>query len=343
MKKIVVESHIPFIKGLIEPFAQVTYLEPQEFTPQAVADADALVTRTRTRCDSTLLSGSKVQFIGTATIGTDHIDLDYCSTHGITVCNAPGCNAPAVAQYVLSTIGTWLKSHGFESAEGLTLGIVGVGHVGSIVARWAAMLGFKVLLNDPPRQQAEQTVNFVDLKTVAERSDFITLHTPLCREGKFATYHLIDGDFLDNAKRCRLLINAARGPIADNLTLREFDGDVAIDCWENEPEIDRLLLAKAFVATPHIAGYSQEGKMRGTAMVVEALNKHFGWCIPPTLPTTPAKGCDDVDFMKILESYDPLADTRLLKANAQNFESLRNHYALRHEVGFVDDFSDLSK
>lgn len=342
MKKIIVESHIPYIKGLIEPLAEVAYLEPQEFTPQSVADADALVIRTRTQCNAALLAGSKVQFIGTATIGTDHIDLDYCATHGIAVHNAPGCNAPAVAQYVHSTIGHWLLSKGMESAEGLTLGIVGVGHVGSIVARWADQLGFKVLLNDPPRQQKEQPSQFVSLKTIAERSDFITIHTPLCSDGEFATHHLINSDFLEKANRCRLLINAARGPIADNLALREFAGDVAIDCWENEPAIDPILLAKAFVATPHIAGYSQEGKMRGTAMVIDALNKHFGWNISPTLPTTPADGCENVDITKILESYDPLADTKLLKNGINRFESLRNHYALRHEVGFVDDTSILA-
>ena len=155
--RIIVDSHIPNIQGLIEPRAEVLYLEPGDITREAVQDADALIVRTRTRCNADLLDGSRVRFIGSATIGTDHIDLDYCASHGITVRNAPGCNAPAVAQWVFCAIHAWMQQHSITSTDGLTLGIVGVGHIGSIVARWATQLGFTVLLNDPPREMAEET------------------------------------------------------------------------------------------------------------------------------------------------------------------------------------------
>ena len=170
MLKIIVESHIPYIKGRLEPWAQVEYLDNAAITPQAVRTADALLVRTRTRCNAHLLDGSRVGFIGTATIGTDHIDLDYCASRGIAVANAPGCNAPAVAQWVLSAIGRWMDMRGVASAHSLTLGVVGVGHVGSIVARWARQLGLNVLLCDPPRAQREGSDGFCTLQQLVARS-----------------------------------------------------------------------------------------------------------------------------------------------------------------------------
>ena len=335
--KIIIENHIPYIKGLLEPFAEVAYLPNSEITPEAVAEADALVVRTRTRCDRSLLAGSRCSFVGSATIGTDHIDLDYCRNRGITVANAPGCNAPAVAQYVLSAAGRLLARDGIADAQGLTMGIVGVGHVGSIVARWAAELGFKVLLNDPPRQRTEPDFNGVSIEELASKADIVTFHTPFTRTGQDATYHLCGADFVGRLSRCRLLINSARGPITDTAALLKGlengrIGDVAIDCWENEPDINRELLDRAFVATPHIAGYSQEGKMRATAMIVEALNAHFG--INAGLPhvSAPAIGAAAVTFGRIMDSYNPLDDTERLKSLPEQFEQQRNCYQLRHEV-----------
>ncbi len=331
MKKIVIESHIPYIKGLLEPFAQVEYLDTQRITPAAVRDADALLVRTRTRCDAALLEGSRVSFIGTATIGTDHIDLDYCRNHGIEVVNAPGCNAPAVAQWVHATLGCWLQRKQLD-ASALTLGIVGVGHVGSIVARWARELGYHVLLCDPPRAAAEGSEGFVTLDEIKAQAHIITFHTPLTRTGQWATYHLLDAQFLAQAPHCQLVLDAARGPICDTQALLDWPGDVAIDCWEHEPAIDRQLLGKALVATPHIAGYSSDGKHRGTAMVVEALNRHFGFTARPVAAQAPYEGAHDVDLEKIMRSYDPLADTARLKAHPELFEQLRNTYPLRPEV-----------
>lgn len=331
--KVIVDSHIPNIQGLIEPYAEVLYLEPGDITRTAVKDADALIVRTRTRCNADLLEGSRVRFIGSATIGTDHIDLDYCASHGITVRNAPGCNAPAVAQWVFCAIHAWMQARGITTPEGLTLGIVGVGHIGSIVARWGRALGFTVLLNDPPREKRDGSfdVNIFPLEELQRRCDIITFHTPITREGQWPTWHLCDQAFLDGLACCRLILDAARGPIADNAALLRWRGDVGLDCWENEPVISRELLEKAIVATPHIAGYSAEGKQRGTAMMLAALNDFYGWNIPVPEITAPATGAAQVTLDGIAASYDILADTAALKADPAGFEALRNHYLHRPE------------
>lgn len=331
--RVIVDSHIPNIQGLIEPYAEVLYLEPGDITREAVKDADALVVRTRTRCNADLLDGSRVRFIGSATIGTDHIDLDYCASHGITVRNAPGCNAPAVAQWVFCAIHAWMQARGIATPEGLTLGIVGVGHIGSIVARWGRELGFTVLLNDPPREKRDGSfdVNIFPLEELQRRCDIITFHTPITREGQWPTWHLCDQAFLDALACCRLILDAARGPIADNAALLSWRGDVALDCWENEPVISRELLEKAIVATPHVAGYSREGKQRGTAMMLAALNDFYGWNIPVPEITAPATGAVQVTLDGIAASYDILADTAALKADPAGFEALRNHYLHRPE------------
>ena len=333
--KVIVDSHIPHIQGFIEPYAQVVYLEPGDITRDVVRDADALIVRTRTRCDAALLDGSRMRFIGSATIGTDHIDLDYCAAHGITVRNAPGCNAPAVAQWVFCAIAAWMQQRGIDNPEGLTLGIVGVGHIGSIVARWARQLGFTVLLNDPPREFHQRDGSFDDifepLDELQRRCDIITFHTPLTRDGQWPTWHLCDQRFLDGLTRCRLLLNASRGAVADNAALLGWHGDIALDCWENEPKISCELLEKCVVATPHIAGYSLEGKQRGTAMMLQAMNEFFGWNIPIPTITAPATGAAQVTLAGIAASYDILADTAALKASPSTFESQRNHYPHRPE------------
>ena len=349
--RVIVDSHIPHIQGLIEPHAEVLYLEPGDITRTAVKDADALIVRTRTRCNADLLDGSRVRFIGSATIGTDHIDLDYCASRGITVRNAPGCNAPAVAQWVFCAIHAWMQARDIAVPEGLTLGIVGVGHIGSIVARWGRALGFTVLLNDPPREMAERTGKtdmtdktdktertgvdsetvFDPLEELQRRCDIITFHTPITRDGQWPTWHLCDQAFLDGLNRCRLILDAARGPIADNAALLGWHGDVGLDCWENEPDISRELLEKAIVATPHIAGYSAEGKQRGTAMMLAALNDFYDWDIPIPTIASPATGAAQVTLDGIAASYDIQADTAALKADPAGFEALRNHYRHRPE------------
>ena len=329
--KIVADSKIPFLKGLLEPVAQeVLYVPGAEITSDVVRDAQVLLTRTRTRCDSALLDGSQVEFIGTATIGTDHIDLDYCRRHGIAVVNAPGCNAPAVAQWVHATILEWMAAH--EVSEPITLGVVGVGHVGSIVSRWARQLGYRVLLNDPPRSEREGCDEFETLEILQRECDVITFHTPITTHGAHPTWHLCNDEFLNGLRRCKLIINAARGAVCDNAALLRWQGDVALDCWEDEPHINERLLNKAFVATPHIAGYSLQGKQRGTAMIVEALNRHYGWDIQPIIACTPLVGAAQVTAQSIIQSYSPMLDTAQLKSSPTTFEQQRNSYRLRDEV-----------
>ncbi|MDE6715890.1 MAG: 4-phosphoerythronate dehydrogenase [Muribaculaceae bacterium] len=351
MKKIIIEAHVPFLKGVFEPYCDaVDYLSAADITPEKVRDTDALIVRTRTKCNANLLDGSNCRFIGTATIGTDHIDFDYCKSHGIEVASAPGCNAPAVEQYVMSVIGNWLADKVAEEVpENLTVGVIGVGHVGELVAKSAENMGFKVLRCDPPRSRMENnTDDFVPLDKILSDSDIITVHTPLIRQGEDATYHLIDNDFILKAKRCKLLINAARGEIADNNALINAPAALylAIDCWEGEPNLNRALLERAYIATPHIAGYSMEGKLRGSLMMIDAVARHFSLDIdlhklPQFKSLIKAGGSIDMgkytlkDMKKVMDSYNPKADTEALKSHPELFESLRNNYNLRHEPAYV--------
>ena len=338
--KIVIDRNIPFIREPLEGLGETVYLKGDAITSDVMRDADILLTRTRTRCDAGLLEGSKCSFIGTATIGTDHIDLEYCRNHGITVSNAPGCNAPAVGQYVLSAVKTTLRDG--ENFADKTIGIIGVGHVGSLIAQWAESLGMKVLLNDPPK--FGDNAPGVSIDRIAEECDVITIHTPLTRTGEHPTYHLLGDAFLSRLKRKPLLINSARGGVMDTPAVKQALSSgllsaVAIDCWENEPQIDTELLAAAHIATPHIAGYSYEGKVRATAMTLDALTEYLRPLgIAPaklTIPLNPVPEAITGDML----GYDILADTAVLKAAgttpelASTFESLRNNYDLRHEPG----------
>jgi erythronate-4-phosphate dehydrogenase len=236
-----------------------------------------------------------------------------------------------VAQWVFCAIAAWMRIHDSATPKGFTLGVVGVGHIGSIVARWGNQLGYTVLLNDPPRACLEGDESFLPLEELQQRCDIITFHTPLTRDEQWPTWHLCDQRFLDGLTRCRLLLNAARGPIADNAALLGWHGDIGLDCWENEPKISRYLLEKAIVATPHIAGYSREGKQRGTAMMLAALNEFYGWNIPLPTIAAPATGAALVTLEGIAASYDILADTVRLKADPVGFEAFRNHYSHRPE------------
>lgn len=330
---IIIESNIPFAQGLLEPYAQVSYLPPLLITPEAMRDADALITRTRTRCDAALLDGSRCSIIASATIGLDHVDREYCRGRGIEVANAPGCNAPAVAQYVLASI---IAAYGTD-LNGLTIGIVGVGHVGSIVERWAAQSGMNVLRCDPPRAESEDSGLFVDIDEIAHRADIITFHTPYTRTGKHATHHICDDAFLGKLQRRPMIINSARGAIVETDALKAAieSGRVSravIDCWEGEPDIDRQLLAQAFIATPHIAGYSRQGKIRATQMAVNAVARHFALPCPVMSEQVPEGAATNVTTKAISDSYNPLADTEELRMSPDKFEHLRNHYHLREEV-----------
>lgn len=330
---IIVEANIPFIQGLLEPFASVRYLPPELITHQAMHPTDALVTRTRTRCDCALLSGSRCSMIASATIGLDHVDLDYCMSRGIEVANAPGCNAPAVAQYVFASI---IAAFGYD-LSGLTLGIVGVGHVGKIVEQWARTLGMRVLLCDPPRADSESDFISHSLPELAAECDIITFHTPHTLAGLYPTHHLASADFFAALKHQPMIINAARGGVVDtSALLQALDSKqvsrTVIDCWEGEPHISRELLSKAYIATPHIAGYSRQGKIRATQMAVAALCRHFDWPVPDFSQSVPSGARADVTAPMIAHSYNPLVDTENLRLHPERFEHLRNRYDLRSEV-----------
>lgn len=332
--KFLVESKVPFMRGMLERYGTVDYAHPDEITPDRVRDVDAMIVRTRTRCDATLLAGSRCSFVATATIGTDHIDIPWCASHGIAVANAPGCNAPAVAQYVLGGVAALAD----RPLGSYTIGIVGVGHVGRIVERWARALGMRVLLCDPPRREAEGGSGWSTLAEVAAQADIITFHTPLSRTGRHATLHMAGEEFFKIVKRRPIIVNAARGAVVDTQALvRAIDaGTVShavIDCWEGEPAISAGLLQRATVATPHIAGYSREGKWRASQMALDALTAHFALEPLQLAEEAPLPVPEAVTAEAVAASYNPLdVDTPALKMHPGNFEELRNSYNLRTEL-----------
>ena len=346
--KILADDKIPYLRGALEPFAEVVYLPGSGITPDTVHDADALIIRTRTVCDQKLLDGSAVKFIASATIGTDHLDTDYCRQQGIAWRNAPGCNAGAVCQYVAAALFAWARKENI-TLRGLTIGIIGVGHVGRKVAALCETLGMHVLLNDPPRQQAEGDRNFVDMALVREQADILSFHVPLNVSGAFATRHMADERLLNGLGKTPLLLNTCRGEVFDTVAvMRALEAGmlsgVVLDCWENEPEINLGLLQKAVIGTPHIAGYSNEGKANGTMMSVRALSRFFHLGIDDWFPNASDlqvttvieldgrdKDAEDVLGEAVLASYDILTDDRQLRLAPESFERLREQYPLRRE------------
>ena len=324
--KVIVDDKIPYIRGQIEQLAdEVVYLTGSAISGEDVRDADVLIIRTRTRCDHTLLEGSKVKLIVTATIGYDHIDTDYCETNGIRWTNCPGCNANSVCRYV---------HHALEATGRLnptmTVGVVGVGHVGTLVAADLEQCGMKVLLCDPPRDDAHDDVEghpFVALSTIQQEADIITFHTPLTKDGPYATYHMADEQFFQQLPHRPLIINASRGGVVDNVALLQAlrDGRVAdavIDTWEGEPDLNQELLQQVVIGTPHIAGYSADGKANATRMSLEAVAQFMGVDFTPQiiLPNAPKL---TVETLK--------DDSDKLKRNPEKFEDFRGNYPVRRE------------
>lgn len=346
--KIIIDNKIPYIKGALEAFAEVIYLPGSKTTPESVVDADALVTRTRTLCNESLLKNSKVRMIATATIGYDHIDTEYCDKAGIKWTNAPGCNAKSVEQYIASALFAWALRYRIKLRE-KTIGIVGAGNVGSKVARFCEILGMKVLVNDPPRERVEGPEGFVSLQTIREEADIITFHVPLTMDGHDATYHMVDETFLAGLRRKPLLINSCRGEVFDTQAVKaayrkDTISGLVIDCWENEPVIDRELLEMCFLATPHIAGYSKDGKANGTMMSVRAISRFFQLGIDNwqpgniempdnTLLDINGSRRDDESIMAeaVLSTYNIENDDENLRSNPEAFEKWREEYPVRRE------------
>lgn len=332
--KIIVDENIPYIRGRFGAGCDITYVDQDDITPELVRDADALLVRTRTRCNADLLSGSSVRFVGTGTIGTDHLDLPWLKANGITAVNAPGCNAPGVAQYVWSA----MLRLGFDP-QADRLGVVGCGNIGSIVKAWGKHLGAEIWVSDPPRQRAGIPDDYHTLDDLMANCKAVTLHTPLTRSGRDATFHLVGDHELELMGENRIFINAARGPVVDNdALLRRVQADpslrTAIDVWEGEPVINRELLGLVDYGTFHIAGYSRQGKERATRMLLEALQTHSG--IPmDTSGLEPAYDLATAQLpsaKRILDSYDPAHDTEPLRQHPDMFEKLRHDYNYRTEA-----------
>jgi erythronate-4-phosphate dehydrogenase len=346
--KIVADDKIPFLKGVLEPYADIVYLPGKEITRKTLMDSDALLIRTRTKCTEDLLKGTPVKYIGTATIGFDHIDIEYCRKKNIFWTNAPGCNSSSVQQYFAAALLKMASEFRF-GLTGKTLGIVGVGNVGSKVEKFARIIGMNVLLNDPPRARIEGEKDFVSLGTILYESDIVTLHVPLNFVGEDCTYHLFNSRNFKKMKKNSWFINASRGEVVETTALKKaldsgkFGGAI-LDVWENEPDIDLELMSKTFLATPHIAGYSTDGKANGTSIVINSLCKHFNLPLkvwyPGDIPgpekpliTINCKGMDDEDIMReaVSQTYNIDEDNIKLRFNPADFEKQRGDYHIRRE------------
>ncbi|MDX9781837.1 MAG: 4-phosphoerythronate dehydrogenase [Bacteroidales bacterium] len=367
--KVTVDSDIPFIKGLLEPFAEVQYLKGSDIKRDLIADSDALIIRTRTKCNSELLSGSKVKFIASATIGSDHVDLEWCKESGIYFTNAAGCNAWGVVQYVLTSI-FYLYDKAGESPEGKVLGIVGAGNVGERLASLAQSLGFKVLRCDPPLKSLlkkdplyfspevasvrDEGVPFrvdrsdvsegdyYELMSVLNLSDIVSLHVPL----NPSTINMANDEFFKSMKDGAIFINSSRGEVVSEESLvryRDKFSGIVLDVWKGEPQLNKNLLTFADITTPHIAGYSLQGKINASVVSLNNFGRFFGietlskleieYPEPKKLRFVPLRESDPyINLSNLIFSlYDIGEDSKALKENPDLFESLRNGYKYRDE------------
>ncbi|MBN2484770.1 MAG: 4-phosphoerythronate dehydrogenase PdxB [Bacteroidales bacterium] len=346
--KIIADDKIPFLKGVLEPFADIVYKPGHTIEKDDLLDADALIVRTRTQCNSNLLEGTGVKFVATATIGYDHIDTDYCKKNNIYWANAPGCNAGSVMQWFMAA----LLQYAYQNKIDLTtrcLGVIGVGNVGSKIVSFAENTGMRVLLNDPPKADLTGSCGFLNLETIMRESDIISFHVPLTPDGKHKTLGMAGENFLQKLTKGTILINSSRGEVVDtqalkNTLINNRLSAALIDVWENEPAIDLELLKMCSVATPHIAGYSLDGKAKGTAMSVSALSRYFGLPLidwyPDEIPTREImeitidarkRSYQSVLTEAVLHTYDIISDDSALRLNPAGFEDQRGNYPVRRE------------
>jgi len=353
--QIVADENIPLLDEFFAGFGEIRRMPGRAIDAAAVADAELLLVRSVTRVDRALLDGSAVRFVGTCTIGTDHLDLDYFARAGIGWASAPGCNARGVVDYVLGSLLLLAEQQGVELAT-RAYGVVGAGEVGGRLVDVLRGLGWRVLVCDPPRQLAEGG-DFVSLEQVLAECDVLSLHTPLERAGAQRTHHLLDARRLARLKPGAWLINASRGAVVDNSALRELlerrgDLQVVLDVWEGEPQVDVGLAGLCRLATPHIAGYSLDGKLRGTAQIYSAVCAHLG-CTPTVRldELMPAPWLTELSLEAAADPawalatvcravYDPRRDDadfrRSLRGDTANqraaFDALRKHYPMRREI-----------
>ena len=327
---VVMDRAIPFLGEALAPYCELRMLPGGAITAADVRDADALVVRTRTRCDEQLLQGSRVRVVITATIGYDHIDRAWCQSQGIRVETAAGCNARGVLQWVAAVLVGAARREGWRP-EQKRLGVVGVGHVGSLVKAYAESWGFRVICCDPPREEREH-LGFRPLEEVAREADLLTFHTPLDP----TTHHLADASLLAQLKPECLVINSSRGPVVDNEALLQSGLACALDVWEEEPQLNRSLLAHAVVATPHVAGYTAQGKANASAIAARILSEEFSlpmanWYPRTVTPPSPRP----ISWNELCRTIDARCDLRaesqILKQHPEQFEALRDGYCYREE------------
>ncbi|MBM4047407.1 MAG: 4-phosphoerythronate dehydrogenase PdxB [Planctomycetes bacterium] len=353
--KIVADENIPLVKDAFSGLGDARLVRGRDLNAEVVRDAELLLVRSVTKVNARLLDGSKVRFVATATIGTDHVDLPYLRQRGIAFASAPGSNANSVGEYVVAALLALAKRGGFRLG-GKTLGVVGVGNVGRKVVQKAQALGMTVLQNDPPLQRQTGDPRFVPLDALFN-ADAITVHVPLARTGPDATYHLVNADFLKRMKSGSVFLNSSRGEVVDEPSLSQalVSGHLSaavLDVWKGEPSIDVSLLATVALGTPHIAGYSFNGKINGTVMIYRAACEFLGvkptWDPTPLLPPPPhptitvdARGRDEEDVLRevVRTVYDIERDDRALRGVLQTaaadrgkfFDALRHKYRVRRE------------
>jgi len=345
--KIIADENIPMVKKVFDHIGEVRLLSGREMNNSAVKDADILLVRSITKVDEKLLAGTNVKFAATATIGEDHIDKEYLKSRNIGFSSAPGSNAQSVAEYVFTALFVLSKKLNFNLRV-KTIGIIGVGNVGSRVKKIAEILGLKILLNDPPKKRETGERIYIDLETLLANSDIVTTHVPLNKTGNDATVKLINDNFLSLMKNGSILINSSRGKVMDENAIMnrkiKLTG-LILDVWADEPDINTDLLKISDISTPHIAGYSYDGKINGTQMIYEACCKHFGieskWNIDISDDTLVLnlKKSKELLYDSITKAYPILKDSENLRKIVKKpeeerggyFDRLRKEYPVRRE------------
>lgn len=347
--KILADQNMPLVEQYFSDFGEVERFDGRKLKPDQLIDVEVLLTRSVTNVTSELLAkANKLSFVGTATIGIDHIDTDLLQDKNIAFTSAPGCNAVAVAEYVISSLFA-LSQENARPLTGQTIGIVGVGSIGSCLAKKLKALNVKLLLCDPLKHAQGLLNEHVELDELLAQSDVVTFHVPLVKKGPYKTLHMIDKVRLNALKPGTTIINASRGDVIDNSALLDLmeagaDLDLVLDVWENEPNILTDLLAHVRYASVHIAGHTLEGKARGTQMLYQKLCELKGveasksltdfLPVPAITQVAIAESFTEQDIARLVHTiYDVRRDDGILLRHLESdgFDSLRKNYPVRRE------------